>query len=181
MKATRMRIIIDFACWTGLSALRSGSPVKSRSDIYRLLNAIPFDVLFVPSTAPVQATEFATWHRTATLDLCKREPRLCVGWAAKLINVYLKTAAYVGDLGRPQLADVIHPPIDRGLWAGLAARFASRREILDKTHVVTSVGDIREYDTYVTIIAGCRLAAEALSCALIEVEQLWQVRSERSA
>ena len=46
-------------------------------------------------------------------------PRLCVGWAAKLLNVYLKTAVYIGSLGPRELVAHLHPPIDGGLWSGL--------------------------------------------------------------
>jgi hypothetical protein len=123
---------------------------------------------------PITEVEFAQWHRHATLQLCSKEAALCVGWAAKIINVYLKTAAYVGGLGRPGLEPLLHPPIDAGLWSGLRRRFAHRPELLAKTHTVRQIKAIRDYATYETIIEGCREAAALLRCCLIEVEQLWE-------
>jgi hypothetical protein len=116
----RAQIIRTYAGWTALSALRSGAPVKSRARIYPLLHSVDFAALLATDGRPVTATEFAVWHRRETLAICDREPVLCVGWATKLLNVYLKTAAYIGGLGRPGLAPLVHPPIDAGLWGGLS-------------------------------------------------------------
>jgi len=113
--------------------------------------------------------------------LCHRQPLLRVGWAAKIVNVYLKTAVYVGSLGRPGLVTLIHPPIDSGLWTGLKKRFHDRHDLLAKTHVVNRIRDIVDYATYSTIIVGCRAAAEELNCLLIEVEQLWEGADQPSA
>jgi hypothetical protein len=157
-----------------LSALRSGSPVKSREQVYPLLRFVNFSFLLAPSSAPVTPDEFAKWHKEATSTLGHKEPALCVGWASKMVNVYLKTAAYVGGLGRPGLAPLLHPPIDAGLWSGLRRRFAGRADLLAKTHLVTQIKAIRDYATYETIIAGCRDAADLLGCLLLEVEQLWE-------
>ncbi len=174
MAECRTRIITTYAGWTVLSALRSGAPIKSRKRVYGLLRSVDFPGLLLPAGAPVAAAEFGKWHRETSLELCAREPALCVGWAAKMVNVYLKTAAYVGGLGRPGLAPLLHPPIDGGLWSGLERHFADRPEILAKTHVVRKIKAIRDYPTYDTIIAGCRMAAAELGCLLIEVEQLWE-------
>lgn len=181
MNEIRAQIINTYANWTALSALRSGCPVKSRVQVYGLLKTVPFDRLFEPFDKPINAAEFASWHRNAVLGLCKRESLLRVGWAAKLINVYLKTCVYVGDLGRPWLVTVIHPPIDGGLWAGLRKRFHDRPEILAKTHVVDRIRNIEDYSTYTTIISGFRVVAEELGCLLIEVDQFWEGANSPSA
>ena len=102
-----------------------------------------------------------------------REPRLTVGWATKLINVYLKTRAYIGAQGRHHLKEMIYPPIDGGLWLGLQRWFADRPDILQRTNWVSRIKDIIDYECYPGIIEGCRAAAKALDCELIEVEQLW--------
>jgi hypothetical protein len=167
----RSKIITTYAGWTVLSALRSGAPVKSRKDVYPLLRTIDFSRLLVDSS-PISSTDFDEWHQSATEGLCRRKPILCVGWAAKMVNIYLKTAVYVGELGRPGLREAIHPPIDSGLWRGLESRFSGHR-LLAKTHTVQQIKAIRDYATYQTIIEGCRLAAKELGCFLIEVEQLW--------
>src|SRR5438552_3866783 len=119
MSECREQIVRDFARWAALSALRSGAPIKSRADVYRLLDRVGFDDVLLGSD-PITRADFDAWHRAATEALCTREPRLVVGWASKLINVYLKTAGYVGGLGRARLRESLHPPIDAGLWDGLA-------------------------------------------------------------
>jgi hypothetical protein len=169
----RQQIILDFAKWTALSALRSGAPIKSRMDVYPLLEEVLFAQVLQPGALIVGA-DFDDWHKSQTLKLCALDSRVPIGWGAKLINVFLKTVAYIGDLGRPGLRDVLHPPIDAGLWAGLAERFPGRREILDEACCVHCIRDITDYATYRRIIAGCQAAAATLGCSLIEVEQLWQ-------
>ena len=181
MNEIRTQIINTYASWTALSALRSGCPVKSRVQVYGLLETVPFDRLFEPFNRPINAAEFASWHRNAVQRLCKRESLLRVGWAAKLVNVYLKTGVYVGGLGRPGLVSAIHPPIDGGLWAGLKKRFPDRPDILAKTHVVDRIRNIEDYSTYTTIISGVRAVAEELGCLLIEVDQFWEGAHSPSA
>jgi hypothetical protein len=112
----------------------------------------------------------------------KKAPKLPVGWAAKLINVYLKTRVYLAGDGCPELVDRIHPPIDGFLWRGIKARFENIPGITDQTHVVSTIKGIRTYDTYRTIIGGCEQIASELGCRLIEVDQLWKgQRSSREA
>ena len=169
---SRVKIVLDYAKWTALSATRAGAPIKSRGDVYPLLDTVAFSEVLSPGL-PVSAAEFDAWHEAQTLALCARDQRVPIGWGVKLLNVYLKTAAYVGDLGRPGLREVIHPPIDSGLWEGLAERFRGQPKILDEVCCVRRIRDITEYKTYSRIIGGCRAAAIALGCSLIEVEQLW--------
>ncbi len=173
MSDARTAIIATYAEWTAMSALRSGAPIKSRRDVYTALRTVDFIALFADALGPIDRATFDAWHADAVRSMIEREPRLTVGWAAKIINVYLKTRAYVGAQGRPHLAEVIHPPIDAGLWLGLARRFSDRPDILELTNCVLRIKDIVDYDCYRRIIDGCRAAAEALGCELIEVEQLW--------
>jgi len=65
------------------------------------------------------------------------------------------------------------PPIDAGLWEGLAQRFRGRSDILGEACCVRRIKDITDYPIYRRIIAGCRTATQELGCSLIEVEQLW--------
>ena len=173
MTQPRETILRAYAEWTALSALRSGAPIKSRGDIYPLLRNGLFAQLEDRALGQVSAGEFDVWHESACAAIAVREARLQVGWAAKLLNIYLKSNAYVGGAGRPGLAAVLHPPIDAGLWLGLRRRFADRQDILELTHCVTRIKDIADYPCYRRIITGCRLAATALGCTLLEVEQLW--------
>lgn len=156
-----------------MSALRSGAPVKSRADVYALLDAIDFDVV-LKGNKVISSGVFDAWHEAAVGEIRRRKPRLCAGWAAKIVNVYLKTAVYLAGMGRPGLAACIHPPLDAGLWAGLQRRFANQPDILARTHKVSRIKDLCEYEDYAEAIAGCRMGAAALDCSLIEIEQLWE-------
>ena len=144
--------------------------------MYPQLDKIAFsDVLW--SHRAISTSEFNAWHERETEALCARipiNPRLPTGWSVKVINIFLKTAAYVGDIGRPGLREALHPPIDGGLWEGIEARFTRRPDILDAALHVRRIKDIATYPIYRTIIEGCRAAAKELKCDLIEVEQLWR-------
>jgi hypothetical protein len=171
MTTHRTKITHDFSRWTALSALRSGAPIKSRAAIYPLLSIGRFAPVLEGETT-IERKEFDAWHAETVRTLCESQPALCVGWAAKLVNVYLKTAVYLGGLGRPGLSESLHPPIDGGLWSGLAREFREVPEVFGRSHVATRIKDIRSYETYLTIIEGCREAARQRDCLLIEVEHL---------
>lgn len=173
MSEVRKAIIATYAEWTAMSALRSGAPIKSRRDVYTALRGVDFAVLFADALGPINRSTFDAWHAQEVRDLVKREPRLTVGWATKIINVYLKTRVYIGAQGRHHLKEMIHPPIDAGLWLGLKRQFADRPDILTRTNCVRRIKDIVDYECYRQIIDGCRDAAKALDCELIEIEQLW--------
>jgi hypothetical protein len=169
----RKAIIATYAEWTAMSALRSGAPIKSRCDVYTALRGVNFRVLFTDALGPINRRTFDMWHANAVQGMIERDPRLTVGWATKIINVYLKTRVYIGAQGRHHLKEMIHPPIDAGLWLGLKRRFPNRPDILELTHCVKRIKDIVNYECYRRIIDGCRVAAKALQCELIEIEQLW--------
>lgn len=173
MTDVRAKIIAQYAEWTALSALRSGAPIKSRRDVYSAIRIVDFAPLFEKDLGPISGGEFNAWHENSVSCLLQREPRLTVGWATKILNVYLKTRCYIGASGRHHLNEAIHPPIDSGLWLGLRRRFLDRPDIIGETHCVSRIKDIEDYTCYRRIITGCRLAARALGCKLIEVEQLW--------
>lgn len=173
MAEPRAAIIATYAEWTAMSALRSSAPIRSRSDVYRALRAVNFKVLFDTGLGPIGRDDFDEWHEEAARMMLAREPRLTVGWATKILNVYLKTRVYVAAEGRENLMDMIHPPIDGGLWLGLSRQFAGQPEILAMTNCVSRIKGIVDYDCYRRIIDGCLAAAALLACRLIEVEQLW--------
>ena len=156
MSKHRRAIITTFAGWTALSALRSGSPVKSRTEIYPLLHQANFDALLRAPAGSIAPAEFADWHAATVARFCSANSKLCVGWAAKLVNVYLKTAVYVGGLGQPELVCILHPPIDGGLWSGLEAPLQGHPAIRVRTHSVQRINQIIDYVQYATIIEGCR-------------------------
>jgi hypothetical protein len=168
----RYQIVTKFAKWTALSALRSGSPVKSRARIYPLLRDEHFKTLLnnPPNT---QESGFDEWHRSSVDRIRRHERDLCVGWATKLVNVYLKTAVYVGGLGPPDLVHDLHPPIDRGLWKGLEKPLKTFPFLREQTHSVQQIKQIVNYEQYIRIINGCRQLAKELQCLPIEIEQFW--------
>ena len=110
MSDVRKGIIATHAEWTTMSALRSGAPIKSRRDVYSVLRRVDFELLFAGELGPINRTTFDTWHADAVQDMIEREPRLTVGWATKIINVYLKTRAYIGAQGRHHLKEMIQSP-----------------------------------------------------------------------
>jgi hypothetical protein len=153
--------------------------ISAGRDIYPLLDGVAFAKV-LSGEVDISADEFNNWHQRATEALCCRANALKpevkpfpVGWSAKLINVYLKTAAYVGDLGRGGLRDVMHPPLDARLQQALRKRFAERTDIVEKV-TFGAIRDITDYERYRTVIGGCRAAAKELGCSLFEVEKLWE-------
>jgi hypothetical protein len=169
----REKIVRDFSEWTAFSAIRSGKHPKSKKEIYPLIRLPDYQMILTGKTA-ISQNEFDTWHEKNTTMICQAAPALSVGWATKLINVYLKTRVYTGNEGRPDLIRWIHPPIDGGLWAGIWAGYHNNSSIVGKTHVVRSIKEIKTYECYKTIIEGCALIARERGCLLIEVEELWQ-------
>ena len=169
---TRENIINAFSEWTAFSATRSGCPLKARETVYPLIRIPTYrEILYGDS---ISTAEFEEWHQKSTLAISAREPQFPVGWAAKLINIYLKTTVYLASMGRPNLIECIHPPIDNELWKGIYQEYKDRSEIISKTHIVNRIKEIDTYEKYKTIIEGCRLIAGDRGCYLIEVEELWQ-------
>lgn len=169
----RSNILKTFAEWTSFSSTRSGSPLKSRADVYPLIRLPDYNTIF--DGPVISEKEFGIWHRKNS-ELISHNSCLPIGWSTKLINVYLKTLVYLAQEGRENLINLIHPPIDTGLWDGIK-KYCEKHEldhVLTQTHLVTRIKNIQYYDTYQTIICGCKQLAEHLNCSLIEVEQLWQ-------
>ena len=169
----RDKIVTDFAEWTALSAARSGSShPKSRDDLYPLLRLPDYKAILIGS--PITADKFDDWHEQSTSRLNAENPKLCIGWAAKLLNVYLKTCVYLAGQGRPGLVNCIHPPIDNGLREGIRDEYRNDSEIWEKVRRMSPISGITDYKTYASIIDGCRLIARRRGILLIEVEELWK-------
>ena len=165
-------IITAFAEWTAFSATRSGCPIKSKECVYPLIRVPKYDEILYGDR--ISREEFEKWHETNTIAICNANNRLPIGWAAKLINVYLKTRVYIAREGRVGLIECIHPPIDNELWKGIMKEYRYEPAITKKTHIVSRIKEINSYQIYKTIIEGCRLIAQKRGCYLIEVEELWQ-------
>jgi hypothetical protein len=71
----RRKIVHDFAKWAALSALRSGSPVKTEKQVYNLIKSADLTQLF-DSTRAIDETEFDRWHEKTVLAFCEMEPAL---------------------------------------------------------------------------------------------------------
>ncbi len=169
---TRENIINAFSEWTAFSATRSGCPLKARETVYPLIRIPTYGEILRGGS--ISTCEFDEWHQKSALAITEREPQFPVGWAAKLINIYLKTTVYLANMGRPNLIACIHPPIDNQLWKGIYQEYRHCSEIIARTHIVNRIKEIDTYDKYRTIIEGCRLIAGDRGCYLIEVEELWQ-------
>jgi len=176
MTTQRKAILKSYSAWTALSSLRSGAPIKSRNDVYPLIESINFAYVLDTTKGPIQIDEFEIWHKETLDYLVNETPKLenQYGWAAKIVNIYLKTYGYIGDGGRDGIRALLHPPIDSGLWSGIARKFKGNKAILKDSHVVEKIKDISSHEIYLQIIKGMRNASHELNCTLIEVEQLWE-------
>jgi hypothetical protein len=92
-----------------------------------------------------------------------------VGWAAKIVNVYLKRSAYLAGEIREGLVSAIHPPIDFGLQQGSTKKFPHR------PWKIKRIKEFRSYqDDYLLFIQDCRPLAKKERCSLIELEFYWR-------
>ena len=105
----RCRILVEYAKWTALSALRTGAPIRDKRTVYRLLDGVTF--AGVLSGEP--EISFDCWHQRATEALCCDADRL-----------KLDVAPFPGRLERQ--ADQ-RLPEDGGLRRGARTRGPSRR------------------------------------------------------
>ena len=167
----RGEIVRDFARWI---AYCSVSNIADEGEIYAALDRVDFSPLFDRERGRATAAEFAAWHRTATETASRASPNLNAGYAAKMINEYLKTRCYVAGFGRDGLADVIHPPIDDGLIAGLRKNLPARAELRDDLASVPDMERMDGYGEYENLIRVCRRAARMAGSSLLESELFWE-------
>lgn len=170
----REALVTDFARWVASCAVRTNAPVRSREAIYCALDVVDFATLFRDELGQIDSEEFRTWHKSAIAAMQGAEPRLSVGWAAKILNEYLKTKCYVGRYGRDGLADVIHPPIDDGLISGLKNNFTGCPGLKTQLDSLERMNDLDTYDKYEALIRVCECVAELSKCSLLESEQFWE-------
>lgn len=167
------RIILNrFSEWIAFSSTRSGSPLKARKDVYPLIKTPDYKAI-LEGDKRIEIDEFSAWHKSSTKKITDKRSEMPVGWATKLINVYLKSMVYSAGVGRKGLARLIHPPIDNGLWQGIKKEFSSQKAIIDLTHHQSRIKNIKTYKDYQRIIKGMRMIADKKGIDLIEVEQYW--------
>ena len=146
------------------------SPITRLEIVRDALWNVEFRDLFEAGDGPIGEAEFNEWHTEAVNILRAFERRLNVGWAAKMIAIYLKTTCYEADLGREGLAIVIHPPLSHALMRGLRRRFRGCADIIAGLNHFQTISGM-DFDVYHAVIESCRMAAGFADCSLFEVEQ----------
>ena len=170
----REELVTDFARWVASCAVDSNAPLISRAEVYAALDAVDYTPLFRAELGRIGPVEFETWHRSAIAEMRGIQPRLNVGWAAKIVNEYLKTKCYVGGYGRDGLINVIHPPIDNGLVNGLKKEFEDNPDLKQRLDSLESMSGLVTYAKYDDLIRLCERVAELSKCSLLESEQFWE-------
>lgn len=172
--AIRRKIILDTAAWGAFSSTRSGCPIKSREHIYPILDQICFEDVLDEKKGAITKEEFDVWHKKQCLKLSngleKQKPmdkNSMIGWAAKIINVYLKIACYSGGLGREGLMRFIHPPLDGGLARGIKGHLELR---------IPTIKSINSYETYREVIQEIEKHTSSNGWVLVEIEKYWDPR-----
>ena len=59
----RCQILIEYAKWTALSAVKRGSPIKAKEPVYQLLDRVAFSLVLNPSLGPISCRKFNQWHQ----------------------------------------------------------------------------------------------------------------------
>ena len=176
IETPRWNITYEFARWATHSALRNpGSPIRSRAEVYTALSVVDFKFLFNKKSGPIDKSEFDTWHRDAISKLCGSNSKLQVGWAAKIIAIYLKTTCYLAGFGREGLECVIHPPIDNVLIQNLRKRSWMSPGIASGLRRFGTISGM-DLECYGAIIRSFELIAKERGCTLFEVEQYFRPR-----
>ena len=170
----KRKIILDAAAWCSFSSTRSGCPVKSRADIYPILEKISFNELLDKGKSPINKMQFNQWHKSQCESVAHKLQKKAsngssmIGWAAKIINVYLKIACYLGGLGRSGLIECLHPPLDGILGRGLKGRVECK---------IPSIKSINNYSDYIKLITQIEKYTALHGWNLIEIEQFWDPRN----
>ncbi|MDQ6995340.1 MAG: hypothetical protein Q9M18_07070 [Mariprofundaceae bacterium] len=116
----------DFASWSAARAAQRGFEGATVGVLKQAIEDVGLDV-FVNTASNYEMTEaaFDVQHqqwctKIRAFLLAKDVVKATYGLAAKLVNVYLKSAVILGERGKSQLASVIHPPIDGLLLKAIA-------------------------------------------------------------
>lgn len=195
----RWEIAHQFALWTTRAATQSQGTMdrfpNKQEDVNAYLDAVEFDILFDKSRGAIDIDEFGEWHDRQVTTLIRCQNNINVGWAAKMIAVYLKTTCYLTGFGRDGLDRVIHPVFDNILMGKMAEynqmEFRTQKKLIRDTqanpkifmnlirasHVhwkkPIPIKDITDEFYWNVLIHNCEIIAKKLECTLFEVEQLW--------
>ena len=172
----KWKIADQFGKWTAQSAMRGWN----QDNVNSALAIVDFGRLFDTELGPIGVSEFTEWHEQEIGKLTRLEFRtkngqtqkLNVGWAAKMLAIYLKTTCYLAGFGRDGLTAVIHPPIDNILIRNLTKAFGHLNGVPPayRFHIKDVDGAM-----YANIIGECRRIAAAQNppCTLFEIERFW--------
>ena len=158
--STRHRMIDNFDAWT--AKLAAG---PSRHRVCSAIEKIDFQQVLC-NEGPIDKQEFDQWHE-AQVQRFGKEANCSIEWAAKIINVYLKTQCYVGGRGRKGLDEVIHPPFGPVLIRTLKEKYPKFNDLMGERNRVFSLTH------YQQIIESLALIASQERCKLIEMGQHW--------
>lgn len=173
MEETKINIVKTFSEWVAFSGTKSGSPLKARKDVYPLIQLPKYEEILL-GKKHISKDEFNQWHKKNTESICAEASKMPVGWSTKLINLYLKSMVYLAGIGRPNLVNLIHPPIDGGLWKGIKAAYKHEANIIAQTHHKKIIKGITTYEDYEIIIGGIEKITTRENIKLIEIEKYWQ-------
>ena len=170
----RVGIVLSAAAWSAFSSTRSSCPVKAAKQIYPALSDIQFAQVLDCSKGRIEQPEFDRWHSASCALLRKSVGcRFSLGWAAKIINVYLKIACGVGSLGRPNIRHCIHPPMDRQLLKAIKKKGKLFHLELKDVNKIQGLKHITTKQDYESLICYVRQLAKVMHCSAAEIEQLW--------
>jgi len=176
MTEERKKILISYAEWTAIAAIRSGKHIKETKIIQEALREIYL------GNIPTTQADFDVWHeeqckllREKIVSLAAKQERITknfeLGWAAKILNIYLKTLFYIGDMEPSVVRQFIHPPIDN--------IFVNAFYKEHKVRVAASdfrIKKLEHYLDYAAIINSIKaIQKEKKFLNLMDVENIWGV------
>lgn len=188
----RKAIIENYSIWTAYSAARVGCPFRGKAlgEEFKRIVIDSGRLEILSGKEPISNEEFSDWHEKMVLDLSAMKKakgkKIGVGWAAKILNVFLKTYAYVGDQGRPNIRMFLHPPLDTILIKRIMdhenLKTDSKENIaLRKTiRKAIPISSLKSYKTYLAVIKALRRFAEIIGKKTVfELEDFWETSNTK--
>jgi len=184
----RKIIIENYSIWTAYSAARIGCPFRGKA-LGKKLKELFIDkgqIERISGADPISNEEFSEWHKriVTTLSGIKNKnsrKKIGIGWAAKILNVFLKTYAYVGDQGRPNIRTFLHPPLDSILIKLILEHENLKPDSKEKVALRKTIGkaipisSLKSYKIYLSVINALRRFAEMIGKKTVfELEGFWE-------
>ncbi len=151
----------NYAVWTAARAAQRGfTTTKNINDAINttnLRNLVNKDTIVSANAFDEFHKETCTkiiFHLKKVLQESKGlVDKVTYGRAAKIVNIYLKTAVVIKDLGQSQLSKIVHPPIDSILLKKIGKEVStfpfSKRKWTQMTEVeyFEVINEIRKIET----------------------------------